>query len=419
MNRRNFLTLLGTSGIGLTACAYLPDDGFFNPCLENIETTGLLEHELVKKAWFDIDPSLYRDCHVHLIGTGDNDSGIWINPDMKSLLHPVKYVQYMFYLDASCVNNNGANDNEYIKRLNTLMAAFPPGAKSQLLAFDYYYNDQGHPVKALSAFKTPNEYAAKIAANFPDRFEWTASIHPYRADAIERLEWAIKNGTQAVKWLPAAMNIDPSSPRCDRFYEALVKYNLPLLTHTGEEQAVDAEELQALGNPLLLRKPLDQGVKVIMAHCASIGTDIDIDKPANKKEVESIKLFARLMDDKNYEGLLFGDISAITQVNRTQKALEMIYTTDDWHHRLVQGSDYPLPGVMPLISLSSFTDRGYIKQKEADILSAIRRYNPLLFDFVLKRTITVNGKSLKPSIFESAKVFRESSESEDEHDEFC
>jgi len=202
------------------------------------------------------------------------------------------------------------------------------------------------------------------------------------------------------------MNIDPSSPRCSQFYETLVKYNLPLLAHTGEEQAVDAKELQALGNPLLFRKPLDQGVKVIMAHCASIGTNIDIDTLANKKEVESITLFARLMDDKNYEGLLFGDISAITQVNRTQKALEMIYTTNDWHHRLVQGSDYPLPGVMPLISLSSFTDRGYIKQNEADVLSAIRRYNPLLFDFVLKRTITVNGKSLKPSIFESAGVFK-------------
>ena len=41
------------------------------------------------------------------------------------------------------------------------------------------------------------------------------------ADALEALEHAASLGCIAVKWLPNAMNIDPSSARCDAFYEAM------------------------------------------------------------------------------------------------------------------------------------------------------------------------------------------------------
>lgn len=34
---------------------------------------------------------------------------------------------------------------------------------------------------------------------------------------------------------------------------------------------MEAEEAQRLGNPRLLRRPLDLGVKVIVAHAASLG----------------------------------------------------------------------------------------------------------------------------------------------------
>ena len=57
----------------------------------------------------------------------------------------------------------------------------------------------------------------------PRDFEWVASIHPYRTDALEALEQAKRDGARAVKWLPSAMGIDPASPRCDRFYRASVE----------------------------------------------------------------------------------------------------------------------------------------------------------------------------------------------------
>jgi len=65
------------------------------------------------------------------------------------------------------------------------------------------------------------------------------------------------------------MGIDPASSRCDRFYEALVRTDTPLLTHAGEEAAVDSPAAQELGNPLRLRRALEHGVRVIVAHCAT------------------------------------------------------------------------------------------------------------------------------------------------------
>src|SRR3972149_9205693 len=112
------------------------------------------------------------------------------------------------------------------------------------------------------------------------------------------------------------MGMNPASQLCDRFYEALIRFNIPLLVHAGDEHAVPVEGLQFLGNPLVLRRPLDQGVRVIIAPCASLVTSDDIDKGENGPEVSNFELFKRLMADPAYRQTLYGDISAVTQVNR-------------------------------------------------------------------------------------------------------
>jgi mannonate dehydratase len=241
----------------------------------------------------------------------------------------------------------------------------------------------------------------------PARFEWIASIHPYREDSVDELEKVVNSGAKAIKWLPPVMGIDPSSPKCDRFYEALAKLDIPLLTHAGDEHAVHGVELQANGNPLLLRRALEHGVRVIVAHCASEGVGVDLDKGNKDKSISNFELFARLMDDKRYEGRLFGEISAMTQLNRIGPALETILERDDWHHRLLNGSDYPLPGVMPLFSTQTLHDTGLLEKKLVEPLMEIRRFNPILYDFVLKRHLSWKGSRLSPTIFESQSFFEQ------------
>ena len=408
MNRRKFLKILSLSSVALTTgCQYMPRYGLFNPCYKTGLPKHLRDHDLVHETWEGIDTSQIWDAHTHLIGTGDSDSGIWLNPNMKSLLYPVLYTKFKLYINGSCAIPNGSEtlDEAYVNRLLQLHKNMPEGFRYCLLAFDYNHNEKAEIVKEYSTFYTPNEYAARLAKKHPKQFEWIASIHPYREDSIEALEHAVKNNARAVKWLPAAMGITPDSPLCDRFYEALVKYDIPLLTHVGAEHAVKVPDGERNENPLLFRRALDHGVRVIFAHCATLGESIDLDKGENAQPVANLDLFARMMAEKKYEHLLFGDLSAITQVNRDKEMVEKIVQTEEWHHRLVYGSDYPLPGVMPVFSPHNFSDWGHLPEKEAEVLAQVREYNPLLFDIMLKRRLKIKGKQFSTKVFESRRFF--------------
>lgn len=405
INRRNFLTISGTVALGCVSHRAWSADLLFNSCLPDGLPSALRDHELVRAAWDGIDPTHYWDCHTHLIGVGDGNNGTWVNPNLRSLKHPVQRTQFEFYLNAACTTRSHNIDDQFVTRLRMLLDEFPKGAKAMLLAFDYYHDENGRPDLQRSTFHTPNDYAAQLAKLFPERFEWIASIHPYRADAVNALNDAVARGARAVKWLPPAMGIDPSSPRCDAFFEMLARHAIPLLTHAGHEHAVDAAELQRLGNPLLLRRALDHGVRVILAHCASLGTNADLDKGPNGPQTPNIELFARLMRESKYEKHLFADISAITQMNRSDAILRRIFSERDWHPRLLNGSDYPLPGIVPLFSLGNFVRRGYLTRSDADVLAQIRSHNALLFDFVLKRRLKIAGVVLPPAVFQTRTRF--------------
>lgn len=405
--RRFVIGAFGVAGALAAAAAwrYWPEHGVANPCRDALPD-HLARHELVAAAWDGVDPVRAWDCHAHLVGTGDSGSGVWLNPRMHSPLHPVQFAQRLLYLNAGCAGDApGRADQRYVERMLALLDGMRPGAKLMLLAFDLNHAGDGVPARAESSFHVPNEYAMAVAARHPRHFEWAASIHPYRRDAVQALRAARAGGARAVKWLPAAMNIDPGSPRCDPFYAALKEIDLPLITHGGMERAVHVGERQHLGNPLLLRRALDHGVRVVVAHCASLGEDRDLDRGVNGPYVESFALFARLMDDPHYGKTLHGDLSAVTQSNRAGPALVSLIEREEWHARLLNGSDYPLPGIMPLYSMSLLARLGVIEPGHAAALAAIREHNPLLFDFVLKRHLRAGNKRFPTGVFETRTFF--------------
>jgi mannonate dehydratase len=204
------------------------------------------------------------------------------------------------------------------------------------------------------------------------------------------------------------MGIDPASPRCDAFYRKLAELGMPLVTHTGREQAVDAREAQALGNPLRLRRPLDAGVSVVAAHFASFGDDDDLDRGGDAR-LPSFDLLLRLFGERAYDRTLFADISALTQVNRCGRPLRTLLTSPELHPRLVNGSDYPLPAIDPLVSTRKLGREGYLTPEERRLCNRVFDANPLLYDFVVKRTLKVElgGRTHRfaPAVFESARVF--------------
>jgi uncharacterized protein len=405
LTRRNIL--LAAASLPLTSCKVSFEHGMKNPCKSPKQIPAAhVESQWVTDAWRGINAENVWDAHAHLYGDGDSGSGLWLHPDMSAETGTLQgRIQRTGYLNAGCVIDvNGRRDASMRERLTLLLDAMPRGVKSLVFAFDYTHNKQGARVLAHSTFYVPDAYARDVARSRPDRFEWVASIHPYRADALDALAQAKESGARAVKWLPAAQGMDPSDAICKPYYRALVKHNVPLIVHAGKELAVKGPDTQALGNPLRLRAALDEGVRVIVAHCASLGTDIDLDAGENGPEVDAFALFARLFDTPRFDKLLFADLSAVAQMNRMD-VLPTLLRRTDWHARLLNGSDYPLPGVMPLYSLNKLVEAGLLDAQAVPTLRVLREHHSLLFDFVLKRSLALNGKSFAPSVFETKRFF--------------
>ena len=347
--------------------------------------------DLIKRAFDDIDPQRLIDHHVHIAGLGVGGTNAFVNRKMLTWRHPFHRLKLKVYMSSAGVSDENNADPQAAARLANLVQSINDHGKHRLLAFDKNYGKDGSINLEKTEFYVPNEYVFELAERYPDLFVPNISVNPYRPDATAELEKWARRGARIVKWLPNAMGIDPSDPKCDPFYEKMKELDLILLSHGGEEKAVEAEEDQKLGNPLLLRRALDHGVKVIVAHCAGLGSNEDLDS-RDRKQISNFDLFLRLMDENRYEGLVFGELSAMTQFNRSGNLRTML-AREDLHERLVNGSDYPLPAVNLLIRTRPLVKQGYINGAEAESLKEIYDYNPLLFDFVLKRTLKLPGTS--------------------------
>jgi mannonate dehydratase len=146
-------------------------------------------------------------------------------------------------------------------------------------------------------------------------------------------------------------------------------------------------------------------VRVIAAHCASLGAALDIDQrvPVQRPAFE---LFARLMDEPDWQANLLGDVSALFQVNRGASVWRTVLARDAWHPRLMHGSDYPLPCVAPLVQLNPLLRAGVLDAADVSALDALRAHNPLLFDLVLKRRVRWRGARLADTVFQTRSHFK-------------
>ncbi|WP_428505349.1 amidohydrolase family protein [Roseateles sp.] len=405
--RRRHLQCCGAAAVaGLFSSLVRPAQAGYlrNPCRGALPE-ALRQHPALQQLWQDIDARQLWDVHCHLLGTGDAGSGCRIHPAMHQWWHPGESLRRRVIMDGACVPADAPSvDRAYLQRLRALTEDFPEGARWMLYAFDEAHDEQGRAQADWTTFHVPDAYARSVAQAGPQRFAWVASIHPYREDALTRLDAAIAGGAVALKWLPSSMNIDLRDRRLRPFYERLAAARLPLIVHCGEEKAVPGAGRDELGNPLLLRQPLSQGVRVIAAHCASLGDALDLDQPRPRLR-PAFDLFARLMDEPAWSGLLLGDVSALFQFNRRPEVWRSVLSRQDWHGRLLHGSDYPLPGVGLLYRLGSLVRAGLLDAAQQPFLEQLREHNPLLFDLLLKKSVRWRGQGLRTEVFHSRRHF--------------
>jgi uncharacterized protein len=349
---------------------------------------------LVARALEGIDPAEIVDFHAHVAGSEEDGSGCEISSDMRSWLHPWRMIQYSIYLEACGVDDVEHGAEQMVARLLSVSRG-----KTCVLALDHHYGPDGTVDREGTALYVPNDFVLRLAEEHPADFLAGVSVHPYRKDALLELDRCAARGARIVKWLPNSMAIDPANPLCDPFYDRMRERGMTLLTHAGEEKAL-AAGAEELGNPLRLRRALDRGVRVIVAHCGSLGKGEDLDDPSRGK-VEAFELFLRLMGEERYQGLLYGELSAVPFRNRDVEVLRTLLERTDLHGRLVDGTDWPLPAIRVMISTRRFERAGLLTSDERKALDQVFRYDPRLFDLALKRTVKGRkGERFPGSVFQ-------------------
>ncbi|MBA3881859.1 MAG: amidohydrolase family protein [Chthoniobacterales bacterium] len=233
-----------------------------------------------------------------------------------------------------------------------------------LLAHERVHDADGTPRDDLGSMYVPNDVVLDLAAEHPE-FLAGVSIHPARRDAIAELERCLERGAVLMKCLPNCQNIDPSDVRYRRFWERMAAARLPLLAHTGGEYTVPVVNSK-LADPKLLRLPLECGVTVIAAHCATKSGLFDRDY--FRAWVKMVAEFPNL----------YGDNSAMVSLNRCAHLKHCLRS--DIVPRVLHGSDFPVPVLGHRLWMSGSLERGNFTT-----LQRIR--NPLQRDWQFKRAV--------------------------------
>lgn len=299
------------------------------------------------------------DVHVHVVGTGAGGTGCWLRPKgwRRGLLG------YMLrHVGLSTAALAGDFDRLYVERLVELVRGSSLGA-AVILAHDLVRDDQGRAIDGVSPFYVPNDYVLRLARQYPELWPGV-SIHPARPDALEELERCLAGGAVLMKCLPCCHNIDCSDRRYTPFWERMAEAGLPLLAHTGEEFTLPMVRPDWT-DPRLLRRPLEIGVVVIAAHCA---TGSGLGRP------DYFPVFARMLEQFPN---LYGDTSGLNTPARAARARACL--REPVVSRLLHGSDFPVPVLGHWAWLAGVV--GWSEMRRAQRLGVLER------DYQLKRAM--------------------------------
>ncbi len=292
------------------------------------------------------------DMHVHMVANGSSGTGGWIR--LKGW-HRLLAGFMVRQLGLQPEILEGDLDGFYAERLLELIQS-SSFESVVLLAHERVHDPDGTVREELGSMYVPNDLVLRLARDHPE-FLAGVSIHPARTDAIDELERCASEGAVLMKCLPNCQNIDCSEKRYQPFWKRMAALGLPLLAHTGGEHTVPVVNA-ALADPKKLRLPLECGVTVIAAHCATKSGAFDPDYFS-----DWVSMLAEFPN-------LYGDISAMVSLNRCGHLRDCL--TPEISGRILHGSDFPVPVFGHRLWWQGWIDRKTLRRIQA-IENALER----------------------------------------------
>jgi len=306
------------------------------------------------------------DMHLHVVGRGKDidqvDDQVFFYPeDNNTFFTGVLYrlvERYLGETGADFDQSGTIDTDEYLTLICRHLSSSKEIDGVVLLGLDALYEPtSGELDKQRTDLWVSNRFLAKKVKELNDRlmregfsrkkFYWGASVSPNRKDWEEELEFVLHDPNAVLmKMIPSVQHIDLRASKHKRYYESLARNRLPLLCHVGPEYSFpEGIREKERDDFRFLDKPLDCGVTVIAAHCATPVFPIDKNETAQ---------FGAFMRSANSGGTiqLWGDTSAFSLMTRIPLLEEILETfPPEW---LVHGSDFPIP-IEGWVHLPGFT----------------------------------------------------------------
>ncbi len=335
------------------------------------------------------------DIHCHVAGNGKDISNIennvyFLAEDNQHWFTRILYNLFekeMEKFEADLNKDGMISTDEYFNLIYNLLCESKETDGVVLLALDAVFSQKTGKLNKKETdlwisnkflFKKVKELNQRLQSEEnlelrEKRFFFGASVSPNRKDWKDELSFVI-NETDAVliKLIPSAQHIELMDRRHEEFYKTLASNSMPLLCHVGPEYSFpEGIRNMQLDHYKNLRKPLDCGVTVIAAHCASPVFPV-IDK-------NFMQDFFQMMKEYNKGGKikLWADTSALSLSSRIPYIKEIRKTFPaKW---LVHGTDFPIP-------IDGWTHLPFITDNitPSEYIDIVRTKNPFDRDIKIK-----------------------------------
>jgi hypothetical protein len=308
------------------------------------------------------------DVHAHLAGVGSGGSGCWLSPAFARRW-TFRLLRWMHGVSDERMRDTA--DAEWAALLAQRVRGSGLDA-AVALGFDGVYDAAGRLDQARSQMIVPASWVLEVCRRHPELLPGPA-VNPHRRDALERLDECIEGGAVLIKWLPAAMGIDPSSPAVLPFYRRMESAGLALLVHSGGSERTFAEVDPTLKDLALLELPLRQGVPVVVAHSA-----VPVLLSGDENQVPLLRRMLREHPHLWVDNSGMANLSRFPHLPRLARDAEIVART-------LYGSDYPVP-------TNAFW---YLRRLGPARVAALERErNPLRRDVETKRALGFPDETL-------------------------
>ena len=212
--------------------------------------------------------------------------------------------------------------------------------KSVVFGVDAKVDENGRILDKDPTVCATNEDVLKLYQENKDILVPFFSINPLRPDALELIDKYHEAGFKGAKFLQNYWGVDTKDERFVPYFEKLKEKDLPLIVHIGSESSLSShKECEGLD---MLELPLKVGVKTIAAHMGLSYKVKDHIKNFSTNPKHFNKEYFELLEMLEFHDNLYADISALLTPVRA-KVLPHLSKQTHLHHKLLYGSDFPVP----------------------------------------------------------------------------